>query len=157
MIREIKRHYKDLDNICKEKNIILEWNHVKAHDRRRWNCLADDIAKDYARPEKTNSSKRTEHRNLRTPVPDTRNLFANRPNPRRHVTQPLEPTNIELPVVDPTTVPDNVTLEEFYYDTPLNCIAAEFDHEMYTETLAKGHYQNLLWYQLRSRRTQENG
>ena len=68
MAAEIKRHYKDMETLCNEKNITVEWEHVAAHNNRKWNCRDDDLAKEYATS--TKPSKRAKNRNKKPITPD---------------------------------------------------------------------------------------
>jgi len=122
MIAEIRRHFKDLSSLCTERNIAFEWSHVQAHDERRWNCRADELAKEYASPNKT-ASKRALERNSRTPVIDARGLFLGRPAPIR-LPEFVVPCDNQ-PVLNHADVPQGTNLFVHYGSTALHRIPAE--------------------------------
>jgi hypothetical protein len=95
---------------------------VVAHDNRKWNCRADDLAKKYADLQ-TNPSKRASERNPRIQTVDDNNFFANAQGP--NIPPDFVIQNEELPVLDPTAVPEHANLLQYYAGIPLIQIPAE--------------------------------
>lgn len=123
MAAEIRRHHDDLKSSCQTKNITFEWNHVAAHDNRRWNCRADDLAKEYA-PAKKNGANRATARNAREHVHDRQRLY-----PDEHHVPPclsnftITPDND--PVLNAEDTPENANILDWYANTPIHRIPAE--------------------------------
>ena len=122
MAAEIKRHYKDMETLCNEKNITVEWEHVAAHDNRKWNCRADDLAKEYATS--TKPSKRAKNRNKKPITPDGQRWYTDvTPTPGRRPDYIIPTDNDKALNAEDT--PEDANFLEWYANTPIHRIPAE--------------------------------